>query len=71
VVENKNSTDNATSQQPFDTKTALIQQKPIHCHDKAISHFNEVANKCREEGFGLIEDLPLQEAQFSDRSDIV
>jgi P4 family phage/plasmid primase-like protien len=27
-----------------------------YCHDKAVSHFNEVANKCREEGFGLIED---------------
>ena len=28
-----------------------------HCHDKAVSHFAEVANKCRKEGFQLIEDV--------------
>jgi hypothetical protein len=31
-------------------------------NDKAVSHFDEIANRCREEGFGLIEDLALQEA---------
>jgi P4 family phage/plasmid primase-like protien len=28
-----------------------------YCDDKAISHFKELARKCREEGFELIEDL--------------
>ena len=28
-----------------------------YCHDKAVSHFSEVANKCRKEGFELIEDV--------------
>jgi P4 family phage/plasmid primase-like protien len=69
------------------TKTALINNEPIHyhvlapnqphrcdkygcsreakyqlgdsfyCDDKAISHFREIANKCHQEGFMLIEDL--------------
>jgi hypothetical protein len=28
-----------------------------YCDHKAISHFREIANKCRQEGFMLIEDL--------------
>jgi len=28
-----------------------------YCDDKAVSHFREVANKCHQEGFVLIEDL--------------
>ena len=28
-----------------------------YCHDNAVSHFAEVANKCRKEGFELIEDV--------------
>jgi hypothetical protein len=69
------------------TKTALINNEPIHyhmlapnephpcdrygcsreakyhlgesyyCDDKAVSHFREIANKCHQEGFMLIEDL--------------
>jgi hypothetical protein len=69
------------------TKTALINNDPIHyhvlapnephpcdkygcsreakyhfgnsyyCDDKAVSHFREIANKCHQEGFMLIEDL--------------
>ena len=32
-----------------------------YCHDKAVSHFSEVANKCRKEGFQLIEDVPIHD----------
>jgi hypothetical protein len=42
-----------------------------YCDDKAVRHFREISKICQEEGFELIEDLLLQEAQFSDRSDIV
>jgi hypothetical protein len=28
-----------------------------YCDDKAMSHFREIANKCHQEGFVLIEDL--------------
>ena len=28
-----------------------------YCDDKAVSHFREIANKCHQEGFMLIEDL--------------
>jgi len=28
-----------------------------YCDDRAISHFREIANTCREEGFELIEDM--------------
>ena len=28
-----------------------------YCDDKAASHFGEVANKCLQEGFALIEDF--------------
>ncbi len=27
------------------------------CHDKAISHFSEVAEKCSKEGFEVVEDF--------------
>ena len=29
----------------------------FYCHDRAVSHFSEVANKCHKEGFQLIEDV--------------
>ena len=32
-----------------------------YCHDKAVSHFSEVANKCRKEGFQLIEDVAMHD----------
>ena len=32
-----------------------------YCHDRAISHFSEVANKCRKEGFQLVEDLAMHD----------
>jgi hypothetical protein len=28
-----------------------------YCDDKVVSHFREIANKCHQEGFMLIEDL--------------
>jgi hypothetical protein len=28
-----------------------------YCHDRAVSHFTEVSNTCRSEGFELIEDF--------------
>jgi hypothetical protein len=28
-----------------------------YCHDKAVSHFGEIAKTCQEEDFELIEDL--------------
>ena len=32
-----------------------------YCHDKAVSHFTEVANKCQKEGFQLIEDVQMHD----------
>ncbi len=87
VVENKKTEKTEAQEVGAQTKTALLNNKPIHynilppnephpcdrygcsrevkyhlgtiyyCDDKAMSHFREIANKCHQEGFMLIEDL--------------
>ncbi|HEX7482215.1 MAG TPA: hypothetical protein VF350_01945 [Candidatus Bathyarchaeia archaeon] len=87
AVETKENEKKENSESGALTKTALLNNEPIHyhvlapnephpcdrygcsreakyhlgesyyCDDKAVSHFREIANKCHQEGFALIEDL--------------
>ena len=85
-VANKKDENKETLEVGAQSKTALLNNEPIHyhilapnephpcdsygcsreakynlgtsyyCDDKAVSHFKEIANKCHQEGFTLIED---------------